>query len=235
MIVTGTPGALVCVALGLGLIAQSSVDARRPPAPAIPEIPRQGDAINLLKNGDASRGFDGWTAGGSAIVEVKGQATWFALRDGARLQQEIPLTASAAGQFLVIVAHGSSERVNEDRAITGLPYLYGTVLSASRHRILAYLQGQQMLGQATAPNAWVTMYGVFRLPEGGDSVVIQLRQAERAGMPQNGSVARFDDVAAYLTASAADASSVLTSWRRLTPAPVSIEGADATESRPNPK
>ena len=55
-------------------------------------------------------------------------------------------------------------------------------------------QGQNLLGRPAKPGQWVTMSAVFSVPYGAASVWIELNQAERKGLPQDGSAARFSDV-----------------------------------------
>jgi hypothetical protein len=75
------------------------------------------------------------------------------------------------------------------------------------------LQGQQLRAAPATANAWVTMSGVFALPQGAASVVVDLNQAERRGVPQNGSAARFDRVGLYLFASEAEARAFVGAWK----------------------
>lgn len=98
----------------------------------------------------------------------------------------------------MFLARASSERINADGSITGLPYLYGMMLSGERGRILAHLQGQDMRSQARKRGEWSTLWGVFEVPEGTVAILFPLGQAERRGDPQNGSAARFDDAALLL-------------------------------------
>ena len=104
------------------------------------------------------------------------------------------LPAGAVGMFAVLVGKGEADRINEDGAITGLPYLYGLVVAADRTRFLAHWQGQKLLARPRAAGEWVTMSGMFSVPYGAASIWIELKQAERKGSPQNGSAARFSDV-----------------------------------------
>ena len=78
-------------------------------------------------------------------------------------------------------------------------------VSPREGRILAYLQGQNMLASPTRENESVTMWGIFRVPEGTGAIRFFLNQALRNGVPHNGSAARFDDVGLYLFATEADA------------------------------
>ena len=154
----------------------------------------QTPGANMLVNGDAAGGMGGWITNGNVKIERIGGVTCFAIRSKGSFQQEVRLPPGSIGMYAAVVGRGESDRVNEDGSITGLPYLYGTVVAADRRRFLAYWQGQQMLARPRKPGEWVTMSGIFSVPYGAEWVSIQLRQAERKDLPQNGSAARFSDV-----------------------------------------
>ena len=159
----------------------------------------QTGPANLLANGDARQGSAGWTAGvlvhGSANTEIIGGVPCFTVRSPGSFRQVVELPPSAAGQYAAIVGRGQAERVNADGSITGLPSLYGMVISAAdRTRFLGYWQGQQMLARPAYPGEWVAMSGVFRVPPGAAAISVWLNQAERKDDPQDGSAARFTDV-----------------------------------------
>jgi hypothetical protein len=154
----------------------------------------QAPGVNMLVNGDAARGTGGWITKGAVKVERLGGVTCFTVRAGGSFEQEIPLPQDSIGKFAAVLGRGESDRINADGAITGLPYLYGMVVASDRTRFLAYWQGQKMLGRPRQTGQWVTMSGIFSVPYGAASVLIQLRQAERKDVPQNGSAARFSDV-----------------------------------------
>ncbi len=56
-------------------------------------------------------------------------------------------------------------------------------------------------------NEWVQLSGIFKVPEGANTIRFLLRQAERKGVPHNGSAARFDDLGLYLFATKEEAES----------------------------
>jgi hypothetical protein len=157
---------------------------------------------NLLNNPFANEGSTNWTAYGKATVEdADGGTACFVVRDRGYFHQDVGLPADAAGKYALLIGAVSSERINTDGAITGLPYLYGYMLSfvdKTGARILEYLQGQQMLCSAKTTNQWVTAWGVYRIPEGTKAIRFFLMQAERNGVPQNGSAARFDNLGLFL-------------------------------------
>lgn len=154
----------------------------------------QAASGNMLVNGDAAGGTGGWSTHGAATTERVQGTTCFTIRFPGSFRQDVSLPAGAVGQYVAVVGKGQADRVNADGSITGLPYLYGTVMTADRKRFLAYWQGQQMLGRPERPEQWVKMSGVFSVPYGAAAVSIQLQQAVRKDSPQNGSAARFMDV-----------------------------------------
>ena len=154
----------------------------------------QAPGANLLVNGDAAGGTGGWITKGDVKVERIGGVTCFTIRSGGSFRQEVRLPTDAVGMHAAFIGKGEADRVNEDGAITGLPSLYGLVVASDRTRILEHWQGQNLLGRPRQPGQWVTMSGIFSVPYGAASVWIELKQAERRGVPQNGSAARFSDV-----------------------------------------
>lgn len=170
----------------------------------------QGNAqTNLLKNTKADLQSQSWRAYGEAAVEpcVTGDPC-FVVRNGGHFFQDVTLPDDAVGQYALLVGRGASERINSDGGITGLPYLYGYMMLAEpQGRILDYLQGQNMSASPSRPNEWVTMSGIFRVPEGTKIIRFFLNQALGNGAPHNGSAARFDDLGLYLFAKETDARS----------------------------
>ena len=160
---------------------------------------------NLLVNGDARRGIEGWTPRGIATVETFLGVPSFTIRNRGAFSQEIMLTDDAAGSFAVLLARGQSDRINTDGSITGLPYLYATVATEDRVRFLAHWQGPTMVARPPDSTQWVPMSGVFQVPPGARFIYVQLNQAERKGSPQDGSAARFADVQFHLFATEAEA------------------------------
>ena len=158
----------------------------------------QAAPTNLLTNGDARQGSTGWKAlasvQGTATTEIVGGVPCFTVRSPGSFAQVVELPPSAAGQYAAVVGRGYAERVNSSGSITGLPYLYGMVIATDRTRFLGYWQGQRMLGRPASPGEWVTMSGVFRIPDGAAAISMKLQQAQRKDDPQDGSAARFTDV-----------------------------------------
>jgi hypothetical protein len=156
---------------------------------------------NLLLDTNARSGASNWRSHGDATIEdFEGEAS-FTVRNGGYFLQDIPVDRSAAGKFALFIGRGSSERINADGAITGLPYLYGYMMESNDPRggkIIDYLQGQMMRAAARVPDEWVMMHGIFPIPEGTVAIRFFLEQAERSGVPHNGSAARFNDLGLYL-------------------------------------
>jgi hypothetical protein len=163
---------------------------------------------NLLQNGNADLKADSWRVYGQATVEGCQDDPCFVVRNGGYFVQDVTLPAGAIGKYALFIGRGASERINADGAITGLPYLYGYMMPEASERggrILDYLQGQNMRASPTRENEWVTMWGIFRVPEGTGAIRFFLNQALRNGVPHNGSAARFDDVGLYLFATEQEA------------------------------
>jgi len=173
-------------------------------------------AVNLLQNPEADLGDQHWRAWGEASVEDVDGNRVFVLREKGSFYQDVVLPEGSGRMYALLIGRGSSERVNPDGAITGLPYLYGYMLPAGGvravnpgagygGRVLEYLQGQDMLCSAKRAGAWVVMSGIFWVPEEAGGIRFFLNQAERRGVPQNGSAARFDDLGLYLFPTAQEA------------------------------
>jgi hypothetical protein len=168
---------------------------------------------NLLVDPHVDAGGSGWQSNGDATIEQVEGNPCFVVRNRGRFQQVATIPSVPPGTHVVFLARASSERINPDGAITGLPYLYGLMLGAERGRILAHLQGQGMRSAARAPNEWTTLWGIFEVPEGTVGIVVELSLAERRGVPQNGSAGRFDDVGLVLFPTLAEARNFVQRYR----------------------
>jgi len=112
--------------------------------------------------------------------------------------QDVKLTPSDVGKFALLIGFVSSERINPDGAITGLPYLHGYMMESINSRggtINAYLQGQQMLARPFKNDQWVTMFGVFPVPKGTVAIKFFLNQAERSTLKTRTSAFRTSGMA----------------------------------------
>jgi len=174
-------------------------------------------STNLLKNPKADDGANGWRVNGKATVEQTDDGNWrFVVRDQGEFVQDVILPAGSDGKYALLIGRVSSERVNADGSITGLPYLYGyTMVDANPRggRILSYLQGQEMRSSARKENEWVTAWGIFQIPAGSGAIRFFLNQAERKDIPQNGSAARFDDLGLYVFATEHEASEFVKAYQ----------------------
>jgi hypothetical protein len=179
-------------------------------------VEARAQAVNLLQNSNAELGSQHWRGWGQAAVEGFSGNGVFVLREHGHFSQDVTLPEGSGRKYAVFIGRGASERINPDGAITGLPYLYGYMLPGGEAgpeargadnggRVLAYLQGQNMLCSARVEGEWVVMSGIFPVPEGTGRIRFFLKQAERRGVPQNGSAARFDDLGLYLFPTAAEA------------------------------
>jgi hypothetical protein len=161
---------------------------------------------NILLNSNAESGSNNWRSYGKTGVEEFDGKKVFVIRetdDGgiSSFSQTVNLAKSDIGKYALLIGKGSSERLNDDGTISGLPDLYGYMLNEVRPsggKIDAYLQGQNMLAKPSQPNEWVTMWGIFRVPETTVAIQFFLMQASRKGVPLNGSATRFDDLGLYL-------------------------------------
>lgn len=163
---------------------------------------------NLLLNPNADSKSENWRAMEQATIEDFNGDKVFVVRNGGSFSQDVTLTETDTGKFALLIGRGSSERINPDGANTGSPYLYGYMMNPDKPgggRIYAYLQGQKMRGDARVENEWVTMSGIFKVPPGTGRIRFFLNQAERRGVPHNGSAARFDSLGLYLFETEEDA------------------------------
>jgi len=185
--------------LTLALLVTASETSEKPTASRLLQT---DEVINLLLNPNADAYMRHWQAWGDAAIEKSDDGNrYFVVRNKGHFSQDVLLPEDAAGKYVVLTGRASSERVNPDGTITGLPYLYGYMLddSSSRGgRILAYLQGQKMLCSCEEENRAAGLWGVFQVPEEARKLRFFLNQAERRGLPQSGSAARFDDLGLYL-------------------------------------
>jgi hypothetical protein len=168
-----------------------------------------GQARNLLQNPNAESASEFWRAFGEASVETAtGNNMCFVVRNGGSFIQDVALPGDVAGQYVVLIGRGASQRINDDGAITDLPYLHGYMMEdgpSNGGKVLAYLQGQRMLADTKIRDEWVNMWGIFKIPEGTKRIRFFLNQALRRGVPHDGSAARFDNLGLYIFVTREDA------------------------------
>jgi hypothetical protein len=171
---------------------------------------------NFLQNPSADDGVNHWRAFGDAAVEQTPESgPHFRIRNMGYFLQDVALPEGAGGKYALLIGRVSSERINADGAITGLPSLYGYMMESANPgggMILSYLQGQQMLCVAREENEWVPAWGIFQVPSGTSAIRFFLNQAERKDVPQNGSAARFDDLGLYLFGTEKEANAFVKSY-----------------------
>jgi hypothetical protein len=156
---------------------------------------------NLLLNPNADSNSENWRVFGEAGVEEFNGDKVFVVRNNGYLIQDVNLTESDIGKFALFIGRGSTERINPDGAITGLPSLHGYMMNPGKPsggEIYANLDGQMMLARIQTKDEWVTMFGVFQVPEGTGRIRFFLNQASRQGVPHNGSATRFNNLGLYL-------------------------------------
>jgi len=172
---------------------------------------------NLLQNTSANDGTLNWHAYGAATVEKSSNGDWhFVVRNKGYFLQDVTLPEGSMGKYALLIGRVSSERINPDGAITGLPYLYGYMMERASQRgcvIKAYLQGRELLCRAGSENEWVPVWGIFCVPPGTGAIRFFLNQAEQKGVPQNGSAARFDDLGLYLFATEEEARAFVEAYK----------------------
>ncbi len=172
-----------------------------PATPTATSIYYQCEGIsrtNLLENPDASQGTLHWYVFSEAFVDDSNNSNpYFVVRNNGFFQQNVAIGPEEAGQYALFIAQVSSERINASGSITGLPYLYGIAKDDDNNNI-APLQGKNMTCIATEVDEWVVAWGIFEIPPSTSTIRFDLNQALRRGDPQNGSVARFDDVGLYI-------------------------------------
>jgi len=153
---------------------------------------------NLLKNPSANQLKKFWKTRGEVSIEDDDRGNpGFSIRYNGQFWQDIAIPEGQGG-YALLIAWTSSERINNNGDITGLPYLYGYMLDKKdRNRINAYLQGQKMRHSLLTPNTWALSWGVFELPKHTGAIRIFLQQASGRSA-QTGSAARFDDVGIFL-------------------------------------
>lgn len=177
-------------------------------------------STNLLQNPSANGGANHWRAFGDATIEETLESNpYFTVRNKGYFLQDVTLPEDSVGKYVLLIGRVSSERINADGAITGLPYLYGYMMEGANPRggrILSYLQGQQMLCASRKESEWVTAWGIFQVLDGTGAIRYCLKQAEQKDLPQNGSAARFDDLGLYLFDTEEEASAFVETYKAQT-------------------
>ncbi len=173
-------------------------------------------SYNWLNNPYADAHTNDWISDGDAEIEVINGNPAFAVRNGGHFSQEIPLSDDMS--VMLIIGLAWSERSNANRNITGLPYFYAYELEEiqtndySELFINKYLKVTDMLHSASDIYEWVVIWKIFQISESTNTIELFLMQAERMGVPHNGSAARFDDLGVYFFSSVDEAESFVNAY-----------------------
>lgn len=179
-----------------------------------PEMMELSGQKNLVKNPYGTQNLQYWQNNGDVFIEMDEDANpYFVIRYSGKIWQEVPIP-EATGRWALLIAWASSERINQDGDQTGLPYLYGAMMSRKdKNRSQAYLQGQEMILSLRKPNEWGIIWGVFQVP--GDTGAIQLFMQQADGRTaQDGSAARFDEPGVFLFDTEAEAKDFVELYRQ---------------------
>jgi hypothetical protein len=163
-------------------------------------------STNILNGPFADEYMNYWNADGDAVIEELNGDPCFVLRDGGFFSQEIDLPEDAFGKFILIIGLVSSEQINANGIITGLPYLHGYMMAESTKnansvKIYAHLQFTDAFDSINIENEWVVKWEIFPVQDDSGKIKLFLGQAERRGVPHNGSASRFDDLGVYVFSS----------------------------------
>jgi hypothetical protein len=187
------------------------------------------NAVNVLRNSNASEGMRFWKTDGNASIEQVEGNPCFVLRRGGGFRQTVSISEGHEDLYVVFVGRVSSEYVHPGGAITDRPYLYGLARGESE-RILGYLQGETMRGRADRPQDWATVYGIFHAPTDTTRIQFELGQGLRKGVPYSGAAARFDDLALYAVTDESAARAIAA--RQVTDAPIKLGAVTFPVQRP---
>jgi hypothetical protein len=172
-------------------------------------------STNILNGPFADEYMDYWTADGDAVIEEVNGDPCFVLRDGGFFSQEIDLPEDAFGKFILIIGLVSSEQINAKGIITGLPYLYGYMMSENNAEIYAHLQFTDAFDPINIENEWVLRWEIFPVQDDTRRIKLFLMQAEQLDIPYNGSASRFDDLGVYVFSSVEQAQLFVDEYYRL--------------------
>lgn len=156
---------------------------------------------NLVKNPNAEEDTKYWKSSGNAKIETFDSSKAFVLRYGGSFMQDVLLPINSGGKYVLMIGIGSSNRVFKDFIITDHPYIYGYLMKQTMPNggeIFTYMLGQNTLWESKVIDEKRCMWGVYEIADEADRVRLFLNQAERKGIPKNGSVARFDNVGIFI-------------------------------------
>ena len=175
--------------------------------------PADAQPVNLLENPNADDYTDYWVYSDDATIEDYDGNPCFVVRYGSRFTQDIELYDDDIGKYALLTGLVSSEQINADGSITGLPYLYGYMMDEENTQDIS---GRDIHLYLSVPswhynissrhvNEWIPIWRIYLVKSNTKKIRFFLDQAERLGVPHNGSAARFDDLGVYLFNSALQA------------------------------
>lgn len=171
-------------------------------ASAYSPLYRASTPVNILGSGN-------WNTNGS--VSVRGNTVTLTERGNESESAYKDVTVLGhAGDRAVFVAYTKAESVRAND-ITGLPVLYGYAMNANG-KILAYLQGQNMIRTTAKSGAWTVNSGVFTIPAGTTKIRYFMNQAEKQGSAKYGDDAKFSMPGLYIAETARDAARVVSKY-----------------------
>jgi hypothetical protein len=181
--------------------------------PGVMTVPVLITGKNLLFSRYSDEYSENWYAYGNTMIERIGGETRFVLRNGGLLHKFIYLPDVSDG-YVAFVGQASSERINADGAITGLPYISGYLMLSER--ITSYLSNEpHLLLSEKIPNKWQVISGVFPVKGKIDKLQMTLNQALRNGVPHNGSAACFKNLGAYYFTTETEAHNFVENYKKL--------------------
>ena len=181
-----------------------------------PEVTDLFGKKNYLPNPNATLGDKSWKMNGEVAIEERAPGDpCFAIRYSGFFFQDAPVPASAANQCVLMIGRVSSERINANGDITGLPYLYGNLVdSKDDHHFHGYLQGDTMRCAAKNKDEWTPVWGIFKMTNDTSHIRFYLQQAS-GREAQSGSAARFDDLGVFIFDTETEAGAFVEKFRQL--------------------
>ncbi len=152
-----------------------------------------------------------WQKWGGASIDTASNIFTLSEREGEReyVWQDINISGTVA-RYVTLISYTKAEEVRPSPNITGLPYVYGYAMDGNQ-KILAYLQGQDMLNNSAA-NQWDVSSGIFSIPSGTQKIRFFLNQAAYAETIKNGSDAIFFQPGVFLSLTSSEAQAVVSEY-----------------------
>ncbi len=167
--------------------------------------PAHAQPVNLLENPYADEFTDYWLNYDEATIEEYNGNPCFVVRNGGYFFQDVDVYDDDVGKYVVLTGLVSSERINADGSITGLPTLNGYMMDEENTDDFSYRDIHEYLSVSTRynnktlhVNEWIPIWRIYLVKNNTKGIRFFLKQAERRSVPHNGSAARFDDLGVYL-------------------------------------